>query len=220
MQGSDGWDGIEDGFPSPDEDLPGVESFSDGMSTVPDPEDTMDPVDAVMRLCVRIDPRNPLHEKIYLWASRLPTDRRGMSNIGAHIIQALNRYLDSAARPIAEGSVYSEAMGPERFAARSHPSQADRARYREVLRSRQEAASARDAATHPSPAPSVGSPAPEKPDGPLESTSPGSVPPAQPLPSNVESPVTSAPPVDDAPSSAADYGFLSGRIDDEDTSWG
>lgn len=141
------WDGIDDGFRSPDDDIEHQEApFNDGGSTVPDPEDTIDPIDAVMRLCVRIDPRNPLHEKIYLWASRLPTDKRGLANIGAHIVQALNRYLDDTARPVSE-SVYARSVGPARFSELARPpaepssyrgAAADRVRYRESLRARQE----------------------------------------------------------------------------------
>lgn len=154
MSGMGGeWDGIEEEFGSPDDDIERQEaSFGDGASQVPDPEDTVDPVDAIMRLCVRIDPRNPLHEKIYLWASRLPTDKRGLSNIGAHIIQALNRYLDDNSRPVSD-SVFSRSMGPARFAELSKPAvqpsnyrgaAADRLRYRENLRQRQEKLSNED----------------------------------------------------------------------------
>jgi hypothetical protein len=219
----DGWDGIDEEFRSPDDDLNGLESFGDGISTIPDPEDTTDPVDAVMRLCVRIDPRNPLHEKIYLWASRLPTDRRGLSNIGAHIIQALNRYLDDAARPISD-AVYSSSVGPARFAAISQPSQSlrgaasDRARYREILRHRQESAAGIPDSAPMSTASSerapvvdvsaavVGSPS-NTGDSSLSAT------PEAASPAHEKTPVEPTPP-------PADYGFLSaGVYGDEKTGW-
>lgn len=195
-------------------------SVGDGMYSIPDPEDTLDPVDATLRLCVRIDPKNPLHEKIYLWVSRLPTDRRGLTNIGAHIVQALNAYLDDAARPASVRLHGSPALGPEGFAARARPAASDRARYREVIRQRQEDLRAQDKASdtvvsEPSPEVARPSEAPST-QAPVNGSSPSA--------EGVSSPIVAPLPVTESlttgsGSKSVDYGFLSGASKGDETAW-
>ena len=219
------FDEMEDDDPPFDEGDLSESSVGDGMHSIPDPEDTLDPMDATMRLCVRIDPKNPLHEKIYLWVSRLPTDRRGLTNIGAHIVQALNAYLDDAARPASARLHGSPVLGPEGFAARARPAASDRARYRDLLRQRQEDLRARDTVSETDSDAAAGHGAsiegarlPESPvvTAPVNDrqASVGE----EPSPTDAPLPVTESLPTGSG-SKPVDYGFLGGASGGDETAW-
>ncbi len=98
-------------------DSPPIEEglLEDGVTSLyghPDPEDTVELTDISYRISVRLNPSNALHLPIIQWISQFPRDKRGLRDIGSHVIRALYLYMDSLEKA---SIVAAGRTGPERF---------------------------------------------------------------------------------------------------------